>query len=139
MDLNATDLNKRCFKKNPKTTQIQILTSVFVQGLEENLRETQATAQRLETHLKQKEKLYEDKIKVRFKGISLLRLSPNVQKNQHSSLSRCMSSQLLWFRVTAAAETAGLSSCEAPVRSSILVLMSQVWVCFGLSRCWRPK
>lgn len=81
---------------------------VFVQGLEENLRETQATAQRLETHLKQKEKLYEDKIKVRFKGISLLRLSPNVQKNQHSSLSRCMSSRLLWCRVTAAAETAGL-------------------------------
>lgn len=34
--------------------------------LEENLRETQATAQRLETHLKQKEKLYEDKIKVLF-------------------------------------------------------------------------
>lgn len=36
-----------------------------MQELEENLRETQATAQRLETHLKQKEKLYEDKIKVR--------------------------------------------------------------------------
>uniref|UniRef100_A0A8D3DKG5 Citron rho-interacting serine/threonine kinase n=1 Tax=Scophthalmus maximus TaxID=52904 RepID=A0A8D3DKG5_SCOMX len=32
--------------------------------LEENLRETQATAQRFETHLKQKEKLYEEKIKV---------------------------------------------------------------------------
>ncbi|KAM7392004.1 hypothetical protein PAMP_022647 [Pampus punctatissimus] len=32
--------------------------------LEENLRETHGTAQRLETHLKQKEKLYEDKIKV---------------------------------------------------------------------------
>lgn len=32
--------------------------------LEEKLRETQATAQRLETHLKQKEKFYEDKIKV---------------------------------------------------------------------------
>lgn len=30
------------------------------------MRETQTTAQRLETHLKQKEKLYEDKIKVRF-------------------------------------------------------------------------
>lgn len=40
------------------------LTFVFVQGLEENLREAQAAAQRLETHLKQKEKLYEDKIKV---------------------------------------------------------------------------
>lgn len=40
------------------------LTCVFVQGLEENLREAQAAAQRLETHLKQKEKLYEDKIKV---------------------------------------------------------------------------
>ena len=37
---------------------------ICVQELEENLRETQATAQRLETHLKQKEKLYEDKIKV---------------------------------------------------------------------------
>ena len=39
---------------------------MFVQALEENLRETQTTAQRLETHLKQKEKLYEDKIKVKF-------------------------------------------------------------------------
>lgn len=35
-----------------------------MQELEENLRETQATAQRFETHLKQKEKLYEEKIKV---------------------------------------------------------------------------
>lgn len=40
----------------------------FLQGLEENLRESQATAQRLETHLRQKEKLYEDKIKVRSPG-----------------------------------------------------------------------
>lgn len=40
------------------------LTCVFVQGLEEHLREAQAASQRLETHLKQKEKLYEDKIKV---------------------------------------------------------------------------
>ncbi|XP_056130330.1 citron Rho-interacting kinase [Lampris incognitus] len=32
--------------------------------LEENLRETQLTAQRMETHLAQKERLYEDKIKV---------------------------------------------------------------------------
>lgn len=37
---------------------------VCLQELEENLRETQATAQRMETHLEQKEKLYEDKIKV---------------------------------------------------------------------------
>lgn len=37
----------------------------FVQGLEENLREAQGAAQRLESHLKQKEKLYEDKIKVK--------------------------------------------------------------------------
>ncbi|KAK7933238.1 hypothetical protein WMY93_004134 [Mugilogobius chulae] len=36
---------------------------MLVQELEESLRETQSTAQRLETHLKQKEKLYEDKIK----------------------------------------------------------------------------
>lgn len=36
-----------------------------VQGLEENLREAQGAAQRLESHLKQKEKLYEDKIKVK--------------------------------------------------------------------------
>lgn len=42
------------------------LTSVwFVQGLEDNLREAQGAAQRLESHLKQKEKLYEDKIKVK--------------------------------------------------------------------------
>ncbi|MGH0131888.1 UNVERIFIED_CONTAM: hypothetical protein FKN15_076758 [Acipenser sinensis] len=32
--------------------------------LEDNLRETQATAQRMEAHLVQKERLYEDKIKV---------------------------------------------------------------------------
>lgn len=37
----------------------------FLQGLEENLREAQGAAQRLESHLKQKEKLYEDKIKVK--------------------------------------------------------------------------
>lgn len=37
----------------------------LVQGLEENLREAQGAAQRLESHLKQKEKLYEDKIKVK--------------------------------------------------------------------------
>uniref|UniRef100_A0A8C2KNZ1 Citron rho-interacting serine/threonine kinase b n=1 Tax=Cyprinus carpio TaxID=7962 RepID=A0A8C2KNZ1_CYPCA len=37
---------------------------VCMQELEENLRETQATAQRMETHLEQKKKLYEDKIKV---------------------------------------------------------------------------
>ena len=37
---------------------------ISVQELEDNLRETHATAQRLETHLKQKEKHYEDKIKV---------------------------------------------------------------------------
>uniref|UniRef100_A0A8C2KJU9 Citron rho-interacting serine/threonine kinase b n=1 Tax=Cyprinus carpio TaxID=7962 RepID=A0A8C2KJU9_CYPCA len=36
---------------------------VCMQELEENLRETQATAQRMETHLEQKKKLYEDKIK----------------------------------------------------------------------------
>lgn len=36
-----------------------------LQGLEENLREAQGAAQRLESHLKQKEKLYEDKIKVK--------------------------------------------------------------------------
>uniref|UniRef100_A0A8C1PHL0 non-specific serine/threonine protein kinase n=1 Tax=Cyprinus carpio TaxID=7962 RepID=A0A8C1PHL0_CYPCA len=37
-------------------------TTVF--ELEENLRDTQATAQRMEAHLVQKERLYEDKIKV---------------------------------------------------------------------------
>lgn len=50
--------------------------SILVQGLEENLRESQATAQRLETHLKQKEKLYEDKIKVRFRSLLLLTGTP---------------------------------------------------------------
>lgn len=53
-----------------------------MQGLEENLRESQATAQRLETHLKQKEKLYEDKIKVRFRSVSLLTLTPGLQEGQ---------------------------------------------------------
>uniref|UniRef100_A0AAX7TXW0 Citron rho-interacting serine/threonine kinase b n=1 Tax=Astatotilapia calliptera TaxID=8154 RepID=A0AAX7TXW0_ASTCA len=48
-----------------KGQQIQQMADKILE-LEENLRETQTTAQRLETHLKQKEKLYEDKIKVRF-------------------------------------------------------------------------
>ncbi|XP_069022201.1 LOW QUALITY PROTEIN: citron Rho-interacting kinase [Embiotoca jacksoni] len=46
-----------------KAQQIQQMADKIL-ALEENLRETHATAQRLETHLKQKEKLYEDKIKV---------------------------------------------------------------------------
>uniref|UniRef100_A0A671UXT6 Citron rho-interacting serine/threonine kinase n=1 Tax=Sparus aurata TaxID=8175 RepID=A0A671UXT6_SPAAU len=46
-----------------KAQQIQQMADKIL-GLEESLRETQSTAQRLETHLKQKEKLYEDKIKV---------------------------------------------------------------------------
>ncbi|XP_059193727.1 citron Rho-interacting kinase isoform X2 [Centropristis striata] len=46
-----------------KAQQIQQMADKIL-ALEENLRETQATAQRLETHLKQKEKLFEDKIKV---------------------------------------------------------------------------
>ncbi|XP_032367584.1 citron Rho-interacting kinase isoform X3 [Etheostoma spectabile] len=46
-----------------KAGQIQQMADKIL-ALEENLRETQTTAQRLETHLKQKEKLYEDKIKV---------------------------------------------------------------------------
>ncbi|XP_067458316.1 citron Rho-interacting kinase isoform X6 [Thunnus thynnus] len=46
-----------------KGQQIQQMADKILE-LEENLRETQGTAQRLETHLKQKEKLYEDKIKV---------------------------------------------------------------------------
>lgn len=35
-----------------------------LQELEENLRDAQSTAQRMETQLVQKERLYEDKIKV---------------------------------------------------------------------------
>ncbi|XP_041854300.1 citron Rho-interacting kinase isoform X6 [Melanotaenia boesemani] len=46
-----------------KAQQIQQMTDKILE-LEENLRETQGTAQRLDTHLKQKEKLFEDKIKV---------------------------------------------------------------------------
>ncbi|XP_029365706.1 citron Rho-interacting kinase [Echeneis naucrates] len=46
-----------------KAQQIQQMADKIL-ALEENLRETQSSAQRLETHLKQKEKLYEDKIKV---------------------------------------------------------------------------
>uniref|UniRef100_A0AAV2MT44 Citron Rho-interacting kinase n=1 Tax=Knipowitschia caucasica TaxID=637954 RepID=A0AAV2MT44_KNICA len=46
-----------------KGHQIQQMADKIME-LEENLRETQSTAQRLETHLKQKEKLYEDRIKV---------------------------------------------------------------------------
>ncbi|KAM7018019.1 citron Rho-interacting kinase isoform 2-T2 [Tautogolabrus adspersus] len=46
-----------------KAQQIQQMADK-IQELEDNLRETHTTAQRLESHLKQKEKLYEDKIKV---------------------------------------------------------------------------
>ncbi|XP_051956572.1 citron rho-interacting kinase-like [Xyrauchen texanus] len=46
-----------------KSHQIQQMAEKILE-LEENLRETQATAQRMETHLVQKERLYEDKIKV---------------------------------------------------------------------------
>ncbi|XP_075879148.1 LOW QUALITY PROTEIN: citron Rho-interacting kinase [Nelusetta ayraudi] len=46
-----------------KVQQIQQMAEKIL-GLEENLREAQGAAQRLESHLKQKEKLYEDKIKV---------------------------------------------------------------------------
>ncbi|XP_024283409.1 citron Rho-interacting kinase isoform X6 [Oncorhynchus tshawytscha] len=46
-----------------KSQQIQQMADKILE-LEENLRETQSTAQRMETHLVQKEKLYEDKIKV---------------------------------------------------------------------------
>ncbi|XP_048875200.1 citron rho-interacting kinase isoform X3 [Brienomyrus brachyistius] len=46
-----------------KSQQIQQMADKILE-LEENLRETQATAQRMEAHLLQKERLYEDKIKV---------------------------------------------------------------------------
>ncbi|XP_061762981.1 citron rho-interacting kinase isoform X1 [Nerophis ophidion] len=46
-----------------KGQQIQQMADKIME-LEECLRESQATAQRLDTHLKQKEKLYDDKIKV---------------------------------------------------------------------------
>ncbi|XP_056462175.1 citron rho-interacting kinase isoform X1 [Gadus chalcogrammus] len=46
-----------------KSQQIQQMAEKILE-LEENLRETQATAQRMETHLAQNERLYEDKIKV---------------------------------------------------------------------------
>ncbi|KPP74577.1 hypothetical protein Z043_106256, partial [Scleropages formosus] len=46
-----------------KSQQIQQMADKILE-LEENLRETQATAQRMEAHLVQKERMYEDKIKV---------------------------------------------------------------------------
>ncbi|MBN3306839.1 CTRO kinase, partial [Amia calva] len=46
-----------------KSHQIQQMADKILE-LEENLRETQSTAQRMEAHLVQKERLYEDKIKV---------------------------------------------------------------------------
>uniref|UniRef100_A0A8C7NW22 non-specific serine/threonine protein kinase n=1 Tax=Oncorhynchus mykiss TaxID=8022 RepID=A0A8C7NW22_ONCMY len=46
-----------------KSQQIQQMADKILE-LEENLRETQSTAQRMEAHLVQKERLYEDKIKV---------------------------------------------------------------------------
>uniref|UniRef100_A0AAR2L122 Citron Rho-interacting kinase n=1 Tax=Pygocentrus nattereri TaxID=42514 RepID=A0AAR2L122_PYGNA len=51
----------RC-KSDPSDTLRRRLRET--EELEENLRETQATAQRMEAHLVQKERLYEDKIKV---------------------------------------------------------------------------
>ncbi|CAB1353973.1 unnamed protein product [Coregonus sp. 'balchen'] len=45
-----------------KSQQIQQMADKILE-LEENLRETQSTAQRMEAHLVQKERLYEDKIK----------------------------------------------------------------------------
>lgn len=94
MDFNVIELSKdrliNYFFKS-KTHR-----HLFFQGLEENLRETQATAQRLETHLKQKEKLYEDKIKVKLKNSLLL-----FDKNKMSSIFIC-------FRVTPAVEPSTL-------------------------------
>ncbi|CAB1315229.1 unnamed protein product [Coregonus sp. 'balchen'] len=46
-----------------KSQQIQQMADKILE-LEENLRETQSTAQRMEAHLVQKERLYEDKMKV---------------------------------------------------------------------------
>ncbi|XP_077943406.1 citron Rho-interacting kinase isoform X6 [Gasterosteus aculeatus] len=46
-----------------KALQIQQMAEKIL-ALEDNLRETQGTGQRLESHLRQKEKLYEEKIKV---------------------------------------------------------------------------
>ncbi|XP_028312927.1 citron Rho-interacting kinase isoform X4 [Gouania willdenowi] len=46
-----------------KAQQIQQMADKILE-LEGHLRESQATAQRFETHLKQKEKLYEDKLKI---------------------------------------------------------------------------
>ncbi|TNN77631.1 Citron Rho-interacting kinase [Liparis tanakae] len=46
-----------------KALQIQQMADKIL-ALEDNLRETQSTSQRLETHLKQKDKLHEDKMKV---------------------------------------------------------------------------
>ncbi|XP_022521555.2 citron rho-interacting kinase isoform X2 [Astyanax mexicanus] len=46
-----------------KSQQIQQMAEKILE-LEDNLRETQATAQRMEAHLVQKERLYEDKIKI---------------------------------------------------------------------------
>ncbi|XP_052454581.1 citron Rho-interacting kinase-like isoform X5 [Carassius gibelio] len=46
-----------------KSQQIQQMAEKILE-LEENLRDTQATAQRMEAHLDHKERLYEDKIKV---------------------------------------------------------------------------
>ncbi|XP_059404905.1 citron Rho-interacting kinase-like isoform X8 [Carassius carassius] len=46
-----------------KSQQIQQMAEKILE-LEENLRDTQTTAQRMEAHLDQKERLYEDKIKV---------------------------------------------------------------------------
>ncbi|XP_035246530.1 citron rho-interacting kinase-like isoform X4 [Anguilla anguilla] len=46
-----------------KSQQIQQMAEKIME-LEENLRETQATAQRMEAHLVQKERMYEDKLKV---------------------------------------------------------------------------
>uniref|UniRef100_A0AAY4E515 Citron Rho-interacting kinase n=1 Tax=Denticeps clupeoides TaxID=299321 RepID=A0AAY4E515_9TELE len=56
------ELERLRSKSDPSDTLRRRLRET--EELEENLRETQATAQRMEAHLVQKERLYEDKIKV---------------------------------------------------------------------------
>uniref|UniRef100_A0A673X3S1 Citron Rho-interacting kinase n=1 Tax=Salmo trutta TaxID=8032 RepID=A0A673X3S1_SALTR len=70
-----------------KSQQIQQMADKILE-LEENLRETQSTAQRMEAHLVQKERLYEDKIKAQMKVDLADKESLESKRAQHEEEAR---------------------------------------------------
>uniref|UniRef100_A0A667YDH1 non-specific serine/threonine protein kinase n=1 Tax=Myripristis murdjan TaxID=586833 RepID=A0A667YDH1_9TELE len=70
-----------------KSQQIQQMAEKILE-LEENLRETQSTAQRMETHLAQKERLYEDKIKFCHVVVTLSHQTINAMDSKMKNLEQ---------------------------------------------------